>query len=140
MRSPPFPLSWRVWRSAEGWSPSTLKAERQAIAQAILDQQADYVLTVKGNQKRTLQAVATWLEEQAFAVPTSLKPVLDTFDERQGRLTRSLRVCAFGTNRAERARRMAWDTKHSGGGVDSDGQTAWSYYGRKAVFPVQFAI
>jgi predicted transposase YbfD/YdcC len=32
--------------------------------------------------------VETWFEEQALAVPTSLKPVLDTFDERQGRLTR----------------------------------------------------
>ena len=46
------------------------------------------MLTVKGNQKRTLQAVATWFEEHAFAVPTAMKPVLDTFDERPGRLTR----------------------------------------------------
>jgi predicted transposase YbfD/YdcC len=61
---------------------------QKAITQTILDQKADYVLTVKGNQKRTLQAVATWFEEHAFAVPTSLKPVLDTFDERHGRLTR----------------------------------------------------
>jgi predicted transposase YbfD/YdcC len=61
---------------------------QKAIAQAILDQQADYVLTVKGNQPHTLQAVETWFEEQAFAVPASLKPVLDVFDDRHGRLTR----------------------------------------------------
>lgn len=61
---------------------------QKAITQAILDQHADYVLTVKGNQPCTLQAVETWFEEHAFAVPTSLKPVLDAFDERHGRLTR----------------------------------------------------
>jgi predicted transposase YbfD/YdcC len=32
---------------------------QKAITQMILDQHADYVLTVKGNQKRTLQAVET---------------------------------------------------------------------------------
>ena len=53
---------------------------QKAITQTIIEQRADYVLTVKGNQKRTLQAVATWFEEHAFAVPVSLKPVLDTFD------------------------------------------------------------
>lgn len=61
---------------------------QKAIAQTILDQHADYVLTVKGNHPHTLQAVETWFAEHAFAVPTSLKPVLDTFDERHGRLTR----------------------------------------------------
>jgi predicted transposase YbfD/YdcC len=61
---------------------------QKAITQAILDQDADYVLTLKGNQKCTLQTVETWFTAHAFAVPTSLKPVLDTFDERHGRLTR----------------------------------------------------
>ena len=61
---------------------------QKAITQAILDQKADYVLAVKGNQPCTLQAVATWFEEHAFAVPASVKPVLDAFDERHGRLTR----------------------------------------------------
>ena len=61
---------------------------QKAIIQTILDQQADYVLALKGNQKRTLQAVETWFEEHAFAVPMSLRPVLDTFDERHGRLIR----------------------------------------------------
>jgi predicted transposase YbfD/YdcC len=61
---------------------------QKAITQAILEQKADYVLTVKGNQQRTLQAVETWFEEQAFAMPASLKPVLDAFDESHGRLTR----------------------------------------------------
>ena len=61
---------------------------QKTITQAIRDQQADYVITVKGNQHHTLQAVATWFEEHAFAVPTSLKPVLDAFDESHGRLTR----------------------------------------------------
>ncbi|MGO8948686.1 MAG: ISAs1 family transposase [Ktedonobacterales bacterium] len=46
------------------------------------------LLTVKGNQKRTLQAVEAWFAEHAFAVPTALKPVLDTVDESHGRLTR----------------------------------------------------
>ena len=76
---------------------------QKAITQAILDQHADYVLTVKGNQPGTLQAVETWFEEHAFAVPVSLQPVLDAFDERHGRLTRSLRVCACSTHRAEPA-------------------------------------
>ena len=71
-----------------GWSPSTLQAGRQAITQTILEQQAGYVLTVKGNQPRTLQAVETWFTEHAFAVPAAMKPVLDAFDERHGRLTR----------------------------------------------------
>jgi predicted transposase YbfD/YdcC len=61
---------------------------QKAITQTILEQQADYVLTLKGNQKRTLQAVETWFEEHAFAVPAALKPVLDAFDESHGRLTR----------------------------------------------------
>jgi predicted transposase YbfD/YdcC len=61
---------------------------QKAIAQAILDQHADYVLTVKGNQQRTLHVVETWFEEQAFAVSAALKPVLDAFDDRHGRLTR----------------------------------------------------
>ena len=61
---------------------------QKAITQAILEQDADYVLTLKGNQKRTLQAVETWFAEHAFTVPTSLKPVLDAFDESHGRLTR----------------------------------------------------
>jgi predicted transposase YbfD/YdcC len=61
---------------------------QKAITQAILDQHADYVLTLKGNQKRTLQAVKTWFEEHVFAVSASLKPVLDAFDESHGRLTR----------------------------------------------------
>ena len=33
---------------------------QKAITQAILDQHADYVLTVKGNQPCTFQAVETW--------------------------------------------------------------------------------
>jgi predicted transposase YbfD/YdcC len=32
---------------------------QKAITQTILEQKADYVLTMKGNQKRPLQAVAT---------------------------------------------------------------------------------
>ena len=61
---------------------------QKAITQTILEQQADYVLTVKGNQPRTLQAVETWFTEHAFAVPAAMKPVLDAFDEHHGRLTR----------------------------------------------------
>lgn len=58
------------------------------IAQAIVDQQADYVLALKGNQKRSLHLVETWFAQQAFSVPAQLKPVFDAFDERHGRLTR----------------------------------------------------
>jgi predicted transposase YbfD/YdcC len=61
---------------------------QKAITQAILKQQADYVLTLKGNQKRTLQAVESWFTKHSFAVPAALKPVLDAFDESHGRLTR----------------------------------------------------
>ncbi|MBA3824559.1 MAG: ISAs1 family transposase [Ktedonobacterales bacterium] len=61
---------------------------QKAITQVILDQQAEYVLTLKGNQQHTLQAVETWFDEHAFAKGSSLKPVLDAFDEQHGRLTR----------------------------------------------------
>ena len=61
---------------------------QKSITQTILDQQADCVIALKGNQKRTLQAVETWFEEHAFAVPATLKHVLDAFDESHGRLTR----------------------------------------------------
>ena len=61
---------------------------QKTITQTILEQQANYVLTVKGNQKRTMQAMETWFAEHAFAVPAALKPALDAFDERHGRLTR----------------------------------------------------
>jgi hypothetical protein len=45
-----------------------------------------------------MQAMETWFAEHAFAVPAALKPVLDAFDDRHGRLTRSLRVCTPSTH------------------------------------------
>ena len=61
---------------------------QKGIAQAIVEQHADYVLALKGNQQRSFQAVEKWFEEQAFSVPALLKPVFDAFDESHGRLTR----------------------------------------------------
>jgi hypothetical protein len=65
------------------WGLVTIDAAsyQKTIFQVILDQQADYVLTFRGNQKHTFQAVGTWFAEHAFAVPAALKPMLDAFDE-----------------------------------------------------------
>jgi predicted transposase YbfD/YdcC len=61
---------------------------QKGIAQAIVEQHADYVLALKGNQQRSFQAVEMWFDEQAFSVPALLEPVFDAFDESHGRLTR----------------------------------------------------
>lgn len=58
------------------------------IAQRIVDQQADYVLALKGNQKKTFEAVKDWFEPNAFQSPWPLRPLYDAFDESHGRLQR----------------------------------------------------
>jgi len=58
------------------------------IAQTIVDKKAQYVLALKGNQKKTFQAVEGWFEKQAFQAPWPLRPVYDAFDESHGRLQR----------------------------------------------------
>ena len=58
------------------------------IARKIVDQDADYVLALKGNQKKTFQAVKDWFEPNAFQSPWPLSPCHDGFDESHGRLQR----------------------------------------------------
>jgi predicted transposase YbfD/YdcC len=58
------------------------------IAQTIVDKQAQYVLALKGNQKKTFQAVKGWFEREAFTKPWPLRPTHDAFDESHGRLQR----------------------------------------------------
>ncbi len=90
------------------------------------------MLTVKGNQQHTLQAVETWFEEQAFAVPASLKPVLDAFDERHGRLTRRRVFVHPAPTELNVLEEWPGSQEHPGGGIDSDGQTAWSELRQKS--------
>ena len=62
----------------------------------------------------------------------ALKPVLDTFDERHGRLTRRRVFVHPAPTELNVLAGMAWSPKHSGGGIDSDGQTGWSELRQKS--------
>ena len=61
---------------------------QKEIAKTIVEQKAEYVLALKGNQKKTFQAVADWFEQQAFAKPWPLRPLYDSLEENHGRLQR----------------------------------------------------
>lgn len=61
---------------------------QKEIAQAISNQKAQYVLALKGNQKKTFQAVKGWFVREAFTKPWYLRPIHYAFDESHGRLQR----------------------------------------------------
>jgi predicted transposase YbfD/YdcC len=61
---------------------------QRVIAEKIIAQGADYILALKGNQKRMYEAVQTYCEEHCFRVGSSLRPTVDYFDESHGRLVR----------------------------------------------------
>ena len=61
---------------------------QRAIAEKIIAQGADYILALKGNQKRMHEAVQSYCAERCFRVGSSLRPTVDYFDESHGRLVR----------------------------------------------------
>src|SRR3712207_6674018 len=58
------------------------------VAQQITSRGGDYLLALKGNQRRVHAEVRGWFETHAFALGGSLRPCFDAFDESHGRLVR----------------------------------------------------
>lgn len=61
---------------------------QRAIAEKIVAQGADYILALKGNQKRMSEAVQSYCDEHCFRVGSALRPAVDYFDESHGRVVR----------------------------------------------------
>jgi predicted transposase YbfD/YdcC len=61
---------------------------RPEIAAQITGRGGDYLLALKGNQKKAHEEVKRWFEAHAFALGGSLRPCFDAFDESHGRLVR----------------------------------------------------
>ena len=61
---------------------------QRAIAQQIITQQADYLLALKGNQKKRYRAVEDYCQATCLTPGKSIKPDVDAFDELHGRLVR----------------------------------------------------
>ena len=58
------------------------------IAAHITGRGGDYLLALKGNQKKTHAEVQRWFEANAFSLGGSLRPCFDAFDDGHGRLVR----------------------------------------------------
>jgi predicted transposase YbfD/YdcC len=58
------------------------------IAAQITGRGGDYLLALKGNQKKAHAEVKSWFEANAFALDGSLQPCFDAFDDGHGRLVR----------------------------------------------------
>jgi predicted transposase YbfD/YdcC len=54
---------------------------QRAIAEKIIAQGADYILALKGNQKRMHEAVQSDCDEHCFRVGSSIRPAVDYFDD-----------------------------------------------------------
>jgi predicted transposase YbfD/YdcC len=61
---------------------------RPEIAGQITARGGDYLLALKGNQKKAHTAVRDWFAANAFARGAPLRPCFDAFDEGHGRLVR----------------------------------------------------
>jgi predicted transposase YbfD/YdcC len=61
---------------------------RPEIAERIVGRGGDYLLALKGNQKKAHAEVKTWFAANAFALGAPLRPVFDAFDDGHGRLVR----------------------------------------------------
>ncbi|HYQ90541.1 MAG TPA: ISAs1 family transposase, partial [Candidatus Competibacteraceae bacterium] len=61
---------------------------QKAIAERILERQADYLLVLKANHGNDYAAVRSYFEQHCFGRGATTQPVLDTFDETHGRLVR----------------------------------------------------
>jgi hypothetical protein len=61
---------------------------RPGIAERIPARGGDYLLALKGNQRRMHAEVKAWFAANAFALGGSLRPCFDAFDDGHGRLVR----------------------------------------------------
>jgi predicted transposase YbfD/YdcC len=61
---------------------------QRVIAEKIVAQKADYILALKGNQKRIHEAVKNYCDEHCFRVGRSIDPTEDYFDDSHGRCVR----------------------------------------------------
>lgn len=59
-----------------------------AVAERVVSQGGDYLITLKGNQKKTHAEVKDWFAAHAFAPGAPLRPCFDAFDQSHGRLVR----------------------------------------------------
>ncbi len=58
------------------------------VAERVVSRGGDYLITLKGNQKKAHAEVKDWFASNAFALGASLRPCVDAFDESHGRLVR----------------------------------------------------
>ena len=61
---------------------------RPDVAQQITGRGGEYLLALKGNQKKAHAEVKRWFEANAFSLGGSLRPCCDAFDDGHGRLVR----------------------------------------------------
>ena len=61
---------------------------RPEIAERIVGRGGDYLLALKGNQRKAHAEVKAWFAVNAFALGAPLRPCFDAFDESHGRLVR----------------------------------------------------
>ena len=61
---------------------------RPEIAERIVSRGGDYLITLKGNQRKAHAEVKAWFAANAFAPGAPLQPCFDAFDESHGRLGR----------------------------------------------------
>jgi predicted transposase YbfD/YdcC len=61
---------------------------RPEIAEHIVERGGDYLLALKGNQKKAHAEVKDWFAANAFALGAPLRPFFDAFDDSHGRLVR----------------------------------------------------
>ena len=61
---------------------------RPEIAQRIVGRGGDYLVTLKGNQRKVHAEVRAWFAADAFALGGPLRPFFDAFDDSHGRLVR----------------------------------------------------
>src|SRR5512134_1654879 len=61
---------------------------QKAIAQHLLDRQADYLLVLKANQGTAYEAVRGYCDAHCFQRDATLRPLFDAFDDGHGRRVR----------------------------------------------------
>ena len=59
-----------------------------SVADQIVSRGGDYLITLKGNQKKAHAEVKGWFASNAFALGAPLRPCFDAFDASHGRLVR----------------------------------------------------
>jgi len=70
------------------WSASTRSAAGATWPSTSRRVEADYLLTLKGNQGRVHDEVRAWFAAHAFDRGADLRPCFDAFDDTHGRLVR----------------------------------------------------